>query len=554
MTDFNMRIPLTRQTVNQEISDILDNYKSLLLKISQKFKVRKNSNENDQDNSIEYIDEIELIGGTTRLPAIVEVTEELFGNEILKRSLNSDEAVAVGAAYYAGLQMGTILGPRIEVKRSCLYGMNFIFQNKTIPIFKSGDLIERSAVTLRKFNDFNCSLSISIEPSSDIDSKMFNSVSNYLTLTDLEVYHLRLLTRNITSKLAKGTKPFLRFNFGNSQYIDDIDFLSAALYANVTLNVTIQGNSSQLDSTPMSWNLHTNHFNYYPFLRQTFKKKLNDSQNLSDDQNSKENDQKKENKKSKKEELIFELKEIFTFEEGINANQAEMLFVKTAKKAASEKRKHAAALHNLEGFVIDYTDKLEYDEDFRNVTTDEERTEIMEILSRERNTIELSGSRVKSSELKKRLQKLKEKIEMPLFRYTELKGRPSAIAQLNKTIEKINKELENSICDEITKNNVIQFRNGSIDLMNKAIKILPLDYPHVTVAELKERAQKLQRLLPDLKRKAKSRTITISTDPNSPNYDPEKLKEMGIIITNTENEKKADSTNSDVNNNIKKEL
>ncbi len=53
------------------------------------------------------IDEVILVGGQTRMPAIVEAVKQLFGKEP-NRSINPDEVVAVGAAIQAGIFQGDV--------------------------------------------------------------------------------------------------------------------------------------------------------------------------------------------------------------------------------------------------------------------------------------------------------------------------------------------------------------------------------------------------------------------------------------------------------------
>ncbi|MBT7077865.1 MAG: molecular chaperone DnaK, partial [Chloroflexi bacterium] len=53
------------------------------------------------------IDEVVLVGGMTRMPAVIKMVTKLFGKEP-NRSINPDEVVAVGAAIQAGVLQGDV--------------------------------------------------------------------------------------------------------------------------------------------------------------------------------------------------------------------------------------------------------------------------------------------------------------------------------------------------------------------------------------------------------------------------------------------------------------
>lgn len=61
----------------------------------------------DAGISIDQIDEILLIGGSTRMPRITQLVKEMFGKEGSK-GVNPDEAVAVGAAIQGGILGGDV--------------------------------------------------------------------------------------------------------------------------------------------------------------------------------------------------------------------------------------------------------------------------------------------------------------------------------------------------------------------------------------------------------------------------------------------------------------
>jgi molecular chaperone DnaK len=62
----------------------------------------------DADLQPDQIDRILLVGGSTRIPAVQRAIQEFFGGKELDRSVNPDEAVAMGAAVQAGVVGGDI--------------------------------------------------------------------------------------------------------------------------------------------------------------------------------------------------------------------------------------------------------------------------------------------------------------------------------------------------------------------------------------------------------------------------------------------------------------
>ncbi len=61
----------------------------------------------DSGFTTESIDDVVLVGGMTRMPAVFEKVKQLFGKEP-SRSVNPDEAVAIGAAIQAGVLSGEV--------------------------------------------------------------------------------------------------------------------------------------------------------------------------------------------------------------------------------------------------------------------------------------------------------------------------------------------------------------------------------------------------------------------------------------------------------------
>lgn len=64
----------------------------------------------DAKLSYEQLDEVVLVGGSTRIPAVQELVKSLTGGKEPNQSVNPDEVVAVGAAIQAGVLGGEVKG------------------------------------------------------------------------------------------------------------------------------------------------------------------------------------------------------------------------------------------------------------------------------------------------------------------------------------------------------------------------------------------------------------------------------------------------------------
>ena len=88
-------LKLTRAKFEDLCKDIFNLCKEPILEVLEKSKVDKNE-----------IDEIVLVGGSTRIPRIQFMLKEFFNGKEPNKRLNPDEAVAYGATIEAAIQMG----------------------------------------------------------------------------------------------------------------------------------------------------------------------------------------------------------------------------------------------------------------------------------------------------------------------------------------------------------------------------------------------------------------------------------------------------------------
>ncbi len=129
----HLSLPLTRTKFEQLVADLVEN----VVEPSKQAM-------SDADVTSSDIDDIILVGGQTRMPAVIEMVKQIFGKDP-NQSVNPDEVVAIGAAIQAGVLEGDVkdillldvtpLSLGIETMGGV--GTVLISRNTTIPTSKS---------------------------------------------------------------------------------------------------------------------------------------------------------------------------------------------------------------------------------------------------------------------------------------------------------------------------------------------------------------------------------------------------------------------------------
>ena len=92
----HMVMTLTRSKLEQLVADLIERTRGPVIKALEDAAIRASD-----------VNEVVLVGGQTRMPAVIELVRKIFGKEPHK-GVNPDEVVAVGAAIQAGVLKGDV--------------------------------------------------------------------------------------------------------------------------------------------------------------------------------------------------------------------------------------------------------------------------------------------------------------------------------------------------------------------------------------------------------------------------------------------------------------
>lgn len=432
---------------------------------------------------IQKPDEIELIGGASRMKVFTDVIVKAFPKLNIRRSLNSDEAASLGATYYTALKSGNIAGSQIEVKKPSMYGLNATFNNKSQVVYYPGDTIKEKSIKMPYNESLIVSQTIDLEIYDEyvIDASVFNlTSSNY---TDVLLEGVERAIDGLQEDLTNGTIPNIQLTYGQSQELDCPDLLSATLNANIT-TTNPRLISKKHGNTTIT------------------ERKLMLITSMMDESFRIPNDAKR--------------------------------FVNTIIKTEKDRKSRQESCHKIEAFIIDTRERTEFDNDFKLVTTEEERKEMITRLEKERSEVDCAMLVNETKEnLDKRFEDLQKLFEKPIERWNEYIHRPAALKSLQSAIKRAESTIPEAKCDNETMDKFMSYLNETKYMVGNLTDVPLLEQPKHLVKDLKEHEKELLKKIPEIKRKPKKNDVINFSSSDTEDMDDEeyeRLRRAGIMF------------------------
>ena len=159
----------------------------------------------EKDISLEEIDKVLLVGGSSRIPYVRKMLEEMFPKKI-SYEVDPDKAVTFGAAIYAGMLLGKEEFSNIKLQDICVHEIGILIMDE-----ETGD----------KYNDVLIEKNTPVNLLAEREYQTAYADQTYikLELTEAEVV-ISQTEIKLPEQLSKGTKVTLRIRVNKNHLIE----------------------------------------------------------------------------------------------------------------------------------------------------------------------------------------------------------------------------------------------------------------------------------------------------------------------------------------------
>ncbi|KAF4108089.1 hypothetical protein G5714_010848 [Onychostoma macrolepis] len=381
--------------------------------------------------NMDEIDQVILVGGSTRVPKVQDVLLKAVGKEELSKNINADEAAAMGAVYQAAalskafkvkpflVRDAAVFPIQVEFSRETEEedGVKTMKHNKRILFQRMAPYPQRKVITFNRYtDDFVFYINYGdLSFLSEQDLKVFGSqnlTTRVLILDRVEsVFETIVEEKEEESTLTKlGNTISSLFGGGSSEPT-----------ANMTEPVTAE---EQKDNTEDKAETQG----------ETDAEKAEKPEEKSDGEKAEEKEADKKPKPQKKskisEDITVELEVNDVLDPSTEDMEVSIKKLQDLTDRDLEKQEREKTLNSLEAFIFETQDKL-YQDEYLAVVTEEEKEKITGKLSEVSNWMDEEGYAAGTKQLKEKLSELKKLCRAMFFRVEERKKWPDRLAALN---------------------------------------------------------------------------------------------------------------------------
>uniref|UniRef100_A0A8C1YKQ7 Hypoxia up-regulated protein 1 n=1 Tax=Cyprinus carpio TaxID=7962 RepID=A0A8C1YKQ7_CYPCA len=414
--------------------------------------------------NMDEIEQVILVGGSTRVPKVQDVLLKAVGKEELSKNINADEAAAMGAVYQAAalskafkvkpflVRDAAVFPIQVEFSRETEEedGVKTVKHNKRILFQRMAPYPQRKVITFNRYtDDFVFYINYGdLSFLSEQDLKVFGSQN----LTTVKLSGVGSSFKKHSDAESKGIKAHFNMDESGVLILDRVESVFETIVeekeeeSTLTKEVIPEAGTNQnqsekqeesaqekpeteegKDGEPQAEEQKDNKEDKAETQGETEAEKPEEK---SDAEKAEETEADKKSKPLKKSKISEDITVELEVNDVLDPSTEDMEVLQDLTNRDLEKQEREKTLNSLEAFIFETQDKM-YQNEYLAVVTEEEKEQITGKLSEASNWMDEEGYTAGTKELKEKLSELKKLCKAMFFRVEERKKWPDRLAALD---------------------------------------------------------------------------------------------------------------------------
>uniref|UniRef100_A0A8C2HP46 Hypoxia up-regulated protein 1 n=2 Tax=Cyprinus carpio TaxID=7962 RepID=A0A8C2HP46_CYPCA len=404
--------------------------------------------------NMDEIEQVILVGGSTRVPKVQDVLLKAVGKEELSKNINADEAAAMGAVYQAAalskafkvkpflVRDAAVFPIQVEFSRETEEedGVKTVKHNKRILFQRMAPYPQRKVITFNRYtDDFVFYINYGdLSFLSEQDLKVFGSQN----LTTVKLSGVGSSFKKHSDAESKGIKAHFNMDESGVLILDRVESVfetiveekeeeSTLTKLGNTISSLFGGGSSEPNVTEPVTVILKKKKKSPNYFGETEAEKPEEKSDAEKTEETEADKKSKPLKKSKiSEDITVELEVNDVLDPSTEDMEVSKKKLQDLTNRDLEKQEREKTLNSLEAFIFETQDKM-YQNEYLAVVTEEEKEQITGKLSEASNWMDEEGYTAGTKELKEKLSELKKLCKAMFFKVEERKKWPDRLAALD---------------------------------------------------------------------------------------------------------------------------